>query len=104
MAIDLDPGQWVEVKVISEPKSAAKLKTMERIFERDRKVTAERKRLTRSRPVTTHIRGGRPWADRPARLPLVKTKPGAKYRLFASVDILRDLGSLQKHIEVRPAK
>jgi hypothetical protein len=77
---------------------------MTRLFEKDPEMKAERARLSRSRPVKTHIRGGRPWGDRPARLRVVNTSPGATYRLFASVDVVRDLGSIQKYIEVQPAK
>lgn len=103
MASEIKPGQWINVKVTAEPKSASPIKTMIRLFEQDRAVKAERTRLARSRPVTTHRRGGRPWADRPRRIRVVKTTPGACYKIFASVDVLRDLKSLDRYVEISPA-
>jgi hypothetical protein len=103
MSAEIQPGQWVNVKVAKRPRAEAKRKTMVRLFEKDAGVTTERKRLARSRPVTSHRRGGRPWHDRPPRLPVAETTPGASYKIFASVDVVRDLQSLGDLVEVRPA-
>ncbi len=103
MAVDVQPGQWVTVKVKAEPRSEGARKTMRRLFRKDPKIVAERKRLSKSRPVRWHTRGGRPWADRPPQLTIEKTEPGAQYKLFASVDVLRDLGSVEEYVEVSPA-
>ena len=103
MASEIKPGQWLNVKVTAEPKSEAAIKTMIRVFEKDEAMKAERKRLHRARPVQSHRRGGRPWYDRPARLQVVDTKPGATYKIFGSVDVVTDLGSLARYIEVNPA-
>jgi hypothetical protein len=103
MASEIKPGQWINVKVTAEPRAVAARKTMIRVFEKDETVSAERKRLHRARPVKSHTRGGRPWYDRPARLQVVKTTPGASYKLFASVDVLRDLESLSRYVEITPA-
>ena len=99
----VQPGQWINVKVLKQPRSEAGVKTMVRLFERDSTVTQERKRLTKSRPVKSHRRGGRQWNDRPSRLTVVKTTAGATYRLFGSVDVLRDLNSIASYIEITPA-
>ncbi len=103
MTAEIEPGQWISVKVTAEPEAAAPIKTMVRLFERDQAMKAERKRLARSRPVRTHRRGGRPWADRAPRVRVVKTTPGAVYRIFASVDVLRELASLDRYVEITPA-
>jgi len=103
MAAEIKPGGWITVKVASEPKAAAGIKTMIRLFERDPAVRRERQRKAKARPVTTHRRGGRPWADRPPRLRVVSTAPGATYKLFASVDVLRDLESIAPYVQVTPA-
>ena len=100
MTSEIKPGRWISVKVTAQPKAMAPRKTMVRLFERDPKVKAERRRLKRSRPVTSHRRGGRPWADRPARLPVVKIAPGAVYRIFGSADVLRELDSVSRYIEI----
>ncbi len=103
MSAEIKSGQWVNVKVTKRPRAAAKLKTMVRLFEKDATVKKERDRLARSRPVTSHRRGGRLWNDRPPRLPVAKTSLGATYKIFASVDVVRELASLGDHVEVSPA-
>jgi len=103
MASEIKPGQWVTVKVTSEPRAAARRKTLVRLFEQDPTVRNERKRLARSRQVGSHRRGGRFWADRPAQLKAAPIKPGATYKLFASVAVLRDLQSVARYVEIAPA-
>ena len=100
----IKPGQWIKVKITSVPQAAKNRKTMIRLFEKDENIRTERKRLNKARPVTTHIRGGRPWANRPRQLQVVKMEPGATYKVFASVDVLRDLQSVEKFVEIKPAK
>jgi hypothetical protein len=103
MAANIKPGQWVNITVKSEPRAAAARKTMIRLFRKDARVAAEHKRLARARPVRFDRRGGRPWGDRPKFLPVARTTPGSSYRIFASVDVLRDLKSIDKYVDVKPA-
>ena len=103
MGSEIKPGQWINVKVTAEPRAAASIKTMLRLFEQDQQVKDERKRGVRARPVRSHIRGGRDWYVRPSRLRVVKTTPGSAYKIFASVDVLRDLASLDRYVEITPA-
>jgi hypothetical protein len=103
MAIDVKPGQWVTVKVINKPKRQAAVKTMHRVLEQDPAMKTERKRLSDARPGTYHTRGGRPWLDKPARLKVVSLDPGAEYKVFATVQALRDLNSVENHVQVTPA-
>ena len=103
MAAEIKPGQWVNVTVKAQLRSAAKKKTLIRVCEKNSEVKTERARLSRSRKVRWDRRGGRLWADRPPRLDVVKTTPGASYKVFASIDVLRDLNSLGNAVEVTPA-
>ena len=103
MAAEIKPGQWVNVTGKAKLRSEAKKKTLIRVCEKNSEVKVERARLSRSRKVRWDRRGGRLWADRPARLPVVKTTPGASYKVFASIDVLRDLKSLGNAVEVTPA-
>ena len=100
----IKPGQWINVKITSVPKAAKNRKTMIRLFEKDENVHAERKRLNRARPFVTRTRGGRPWECRPQRLDVVEIKPGVTYKVFASVDVLRELQSVEKFVDVKVAK
>jgi hypothetical protein len=103
MAAEIKPGQWVNVTVKAELRSEAKKKTLIRVCEKNPEVRTERARLSRSRKVRWDRRGGRLWPDRPARLAVVKTTPGSSYKVFASIDVLRDLNSLGSAVEVTPA-
>lgn len=104
MAAEIKPGQWVNVKVTSRPRAAAGRKTLVRLFEQDPEVRRERTRLSKSRPPRDTRRGGRIWICRPPRLEIVKTEPGASYRIFASVSVLRDLKSVESCVQISPAK
>jgi len=103
MASQVKSGQWVNVKIVALPKSAAGRKTMIRLFEKDQQVKEERTRLSRSRKPSSHRRGGRQWWDRPPRLQVVSTEPGATYKVFGAVDVLRELESLKGCVEISPA-
>lgn len=103
MATDIQPGQWVNVKITGEPRSEAARKTMIRLFRMDPEVMRERRRFVRSRPVQWARRGGRLWGNRPPKLQAVHTTTGASYRIFASVDILRDLRSIARYVNITSA-
>ncbi len=100
---EIKPGQWITVKVKSAPRAAAGRKTLVRLFEQDPAVKKERERLKKTRPVRQHRRGGRLWNDRPAKVEVVEVKPGASYKVFASLAALRDLQSVEKYVELNPA-
>ncbi len=103
MPTDIRPGQWITVKVTKRPKSVAGVKTLVRLFEKTREAQQERRRLSRARVVKGHVRGGRTWHDRPARIAVAHITAGATCKLFASVDVARDLASVDKYVEVSPA-
>jgi hypothetical protein len=102
-ATQVKPGQWINVKVLSSPKNEAGKKTMRRLFEKDNSLRQERKRLKRSRPPVPRIRAGRIWTNRPPRLEVVDFQPGATYKIFGSVDVMRDLQSISDLVEVSPS-
>ena len=103
MAAEIRPGQWISVKVTAEPKKEAGRKTMVRLFRKDLAVTTEHRRLQRCRPHRPTRRGGRIWMNRSRRIKVVKTTPGATYRIFATIDALRGLKSLDGCVEATPA-
>ncbi len=103
MLANIKPGQWVTIKVTKQPRAESRRKTLIRICEKDPAVRKERHRLKRSRVVRMDRRGGRLWADRPARVAAVCTCPGSTYKVFASVDVLRELNCIAGNVEVKPA-
>jgi hypothetical protein len=103
MATEVKPGQWVNVKVVSRPRAESRVKTLMRLFNQNPEVKKERERQRKSRPVGEHRRGGRMWKDRPTHLAVAEVKPGATYKIFASVDVLKDLKTVAANVEVTPA-
>ncbi len=101
---EIKPGQWVNITVKSEPRSEGGRKTLVRLLEKDPTARKERTRLKRSRPREQHSRGGRMWNDNPPAITVVAVKPGVSKRVFASLDVLKDLASIAKYVEVTPAK
>lgn len=100
---EVKPGQWVNVKVVSRPRAAARVKTLMRLFDKDKGIQKLVERQLRSRPSSEHRRGGRMWQDHPTRLPVIEIKKGASCRIFASPDVLKDLKSVGANVEVTPA-
>lgn len=100
---EVKPGQWVNITVVSRPRAAARVKTLMRLFGLDTQNRKARERQARSRPSREHRRGGRMWQDHPTHLPVVKIEKGASCRIFASVDVLKDLKSVGANVEVAPA-
>jgi len=101
MAIDVAPGTLVQVKVNRRPRRAAAVKTLERLFRKDRGVKKAIERLQETRVTRWHRRGGRLWADRPPQLTDATIERGASCRIVASVDVLKDLASLGDAVEVK---
>jgi hypothetical protein len=104
MVTEVKPGQWVNVKVLSRPRAVAGDKTLTRQFNKNPEVKKDRERQAKSRPTGEHRRGGRMWKDRPPHLPIVEIKKGATYKIYASVDVLKDLNSVARNVEVTPAQ
>ena len=101
---DIKPGQWISVTIKKQPKSAGGRKTLTRLCEQDPVVKKERLRLDRSRPSLKHRRGGGLWADITPPLATVQMTPGASYRIFASLDVLKDMKSVEQYVDLAVAK
>jgi hypothetical protein len=102
MALDVAPGTMVEVTITRQPRREAAVKTLDRLFRKDIKNKRGIERLAKTRPVRSHIRGGRPWEDRPRFLRPYKIQRGAACRIVATIDVLRDLASLGETVAVKP--
>lgn len=101
------PGTTVNIKIVKQPASASARKTLVRLLSKDAEVIAENKRLKRVRKTNqTHSpRGGR-WRVWEGRLP--KQRPvsgtlGETGTILATVDVLTDLNSVERFVEVSAA-
>jgi hypothetical protein len=105
MAQDIKPGTTVNVKVTSIPTNAGAAKTIVRLLHKDAQVKREQKRLEKVREagIRHHQRGGRQWAVRVVKVHPVAAEVGQSGTILATADVLRDLGSVERFVEVTPA-
>ena len=97
----ITPGNVVSIEVTAPPTSAAARKTLVRLFRKDPHVARHQRWQDRHRPSwQTWRRGGRLWHHQMKSLPPVKLIPGSRYSVLATVDVIRDLESVQRWVKV----
>lgn len=106
MSIDIAPGTTITVKVTKQPTNAAAAKTLVRILSKSEDAKAEDKRLTslRKKHYTPGRRGGRWYSGRMPKLRPLKGDVGEQGTILASPDVIRDLGSVERFVEIAEAK
>ena len=102
---DIQPGSTIHVKVTKRPTSAAACKTLVRLLSKDATVRDENKRLAKLRKVHYRPckRGGRLYGGHMVKLRPVKGQLGEAGTLDATVDVLTDLQSVSRFVEVTRA-
>ncbi|MEM6550900.1 MAG: hypothetical protein AAF750_02000 [Planctomycetota bacterium] len=104
---DIAPGTDVKVTITKTPTNAAAEKTLLRILHKDPAVAAEQKRLQKSRRKNEKltVRGGRlrVWEHRQVKIASASATAGTTGTLKATVDVLRDLASVARFVDVTPA-
>jgi hypothetical protein len=103
MAAEVKPGQWVNVTVKKEPRTHGGRKTLVRMYGKDPAVRKDRERMKRARPRSEHQRGGRLWQDYPPHLRPTTVQPGVSFRVFATLDVIKEISSIAGYVEVTPA-
>jgi hypothetical protein len=105
MATTIKPGSNVTVKVVKAPTNAAATKTIVRILSKDTAVMKENKRQKqiRKRLYAPKPRGGRTYGGFIVKQHPVKGVIGEQGVVFASLDVVRDLQSVERFVEVTPA-
>ncbi|GMU33180.1 MAG: hypothetical protein HS101_12090 [Planctomycetia bacterium] len=104
MAAEISPGTVISVTVTKSPTNEAAAKTLSRIFAKDPENKRERGRRKKLLVAAVEVRrrGGRPWEVRSKAPRLVQPIKGDGCRITASSDVLRDLGSVQRFVAVKP--
>ena len=102
---DIQPGAQIHLKVVHQPTSAGAAKTLARLLNKDPKMVRENRELKtilkrRFAPITW---GGRPFSGRMVKLHRHRGDLGEEGTIRASVDVLRDLGSVARFVEITPA-
>src|SRR5688572_671210 len=105
MLENIAPGSQVTLKVVKEPTSAAARKTIVRLLSKDRGVKRENERLRKARVkhFSQSRRGGRFWDVNVVKQAAVEAKPGVSKTITASLDVLSDLRSVSRFVEVSKA-
>ncbi|MBB6430849.1 hypothetical protein [Algisphaera agarilytica] len=101
---ELATGTKINVKIVKQPTSAAASKTLVRLLSKDPAVIAENKRHAKIRNKSQWMstRGGRwrIWESRLAKQHPVKGALGEEGTIVASYDVLKDLPSVERFVEV----
>ncbi len=103
--MDIKPGTIVSVTVTKAPTNAAAEKTLTRLFRKDPAVARHHRLQQRKRPSFEEWRrGNATWHHQMKTKPAAKVAPGASYKLRATLDVIRDLASVSRFVDVKPAK
>ena len=102
MLEDITLGSSIQVKVIGNPTSVAAAKTLARVLSKDETHRAEHKRhrKVRTKHFRTINRGGRKYAIHVPKQHPVKGQAGETGTIRATADVLADLRSVERFIEV----
>lgn len=101
--MDIAPGQTVSIEITAAPKSAAAQKTLCRVCGKDEQITKAHRQQKAKRPSwQTWRRGGKMWHHQMKSRSAVKLEPGAKYTVRATLDVVRDLESVERWVKVTP--
>lgn len=99
------PGSKINVKVVKQPTNAAASKTLMRVLAKDPVIYAEHARQAKLRK--THYnpgrRAGRLWGGQLIKQHPIQGKLGDQGTITATSQVLRDLGSVQRFVEVSEA-
>lgn len=101
MAINVQPGQTVRVKINKHVASEPAKRTLERLFLKDRAVSDPLDRRSRNFIPLPRRRGGRVWTKRPNKIH-PSLNQGAEATITATPQAIRDLNSVERYVEVQP--
>ncbi len=99
--MDIAPGQTISIEVTAVPRNEAARKTLTRIFARDLAVVRAKRWQARHRPSWQQWRrGGNQWHHQMKTKPPLTLAKGRSLAIQATVDVLRDLQSLERWVKV----
>lgn len=101
--MDIAPGKKVTIEIKATPSTPSGRKTLVRICAKDpamRKLARSRKA---KRPSWQEWqRGGRLWHHQMRSAAPVQLSPGRRYAVLATLDVIRDLASIERWVTVTP--
>jgi len=106
MTTEITPNQTLTFTVTSVPKTASKVKTIERLMWMQPDTQRGMRGLQRRRRQTdniTYVRAGRPWTNRKRATRLQRCEAGQEFTLRVTPQIVSDLRSVADHLDARSA-
>lgn len=105
MLQNIAPGSKINLKVVKKPTSLAAAKTIVRLLSKSKCVKLENERLRKARRefFSQNRRGGRFWDVHVVKQDAVTATPGVSKTITATLDVLTDLKSVSRFVEVSPA-
>jgi hypothetical protein len=105
MLDSIKTGSSITVKVVKTPRRVAAAKTLVRLLSKDEAMIRENARLRalRKKHALPTKRGGRTWMVLVPKQRPVRGQAGESGTITATVDVLKDLRSVQRFIEVAAA-
>ena len=101
--MDIKPGTTITVEITAAPRSEAAQKTLARVCRKDAQVAQRLRWQDRHRPSwQTKRRGGRFWHYQMKSKSGVSLTAGQRYSVNATVDVIRDLESVERWVKVAP--
>jgi hypothetical protein len=96
---EIEPGSKVKVTVTSTKLSEGAAKTLARLFLKDPAIAKSRRRGRK--PVEVRTRAGRPWPVIQRGNVATRPRKGDSCELVCTLDVVRDLGSVERYVEVK---
>lgn len=102
--MSIKPGDMIALEIASRPTNEAAEKTIIRLCRKDPAVVRRQRAIYRKRPSAERWRrGGKMWHHQMKSQSALRIEPGAKYQIRATLDVLRDLPSIQRFVKVTSA-
>lgn len=99
--MDIAPGSTVKIEITQAPRREAARKTLHRVCLKDAEVARHARHQKHHRPSWQDwIRGGKFWHHQMKTKPPAKLEPGRSYTVRATLDVIRDLESVEDCIKV----
>lgn len=102
MLENIKPGSKIKIQIVKDPTNAAAAKTLARVLSKDKSVRAQDKRLRKIRKAQYEPkpRGGRLYGGWMVKLNAFRPEVGTGGIVAATVDVLTDLKSVSRFIQV----
>ena len=100
------PNTDLTFTIVKEPVRPASRKTIERLMWMQPQVKKDfsmLQRLRRQKGIKYTVRAGRVWFDRPRATRTMRATKGASFTLYVTPQIVNDLKSVQKYLDVTSA-